>query len=157
MALCLVPLLMRAIPLSMRAECGVAGFIALDLFQMLSQQLCRKMGAPTGSTFWAGQTVSNLQHSCLSGVLLCAVKDASFNPWLHSGSRLTELGVEEQFAFLRSQASNSQLTSRGYFKATARTQLRAGSLLEKEKAPPAQGEPALNPEELLGISCDFFP
>jgi hypothetical protein len=108
-ALNLAPLLHRTFPLALRAEVGVSGFVALDLFRMLAEDQCRKMKAPTGSTFWAAQTVVNMQSCCLAGILVTITKDEAFSPWRAGSARMSEISIEEQFSFLRRQSANAQL------------------------------------------------
>ena len=59
---------------------------------------------------------------CVSYLL---TKDAPGNPFLHGHQRMTELAIEEHFGELRSQATNAQLSARAFFKACARSMLRA--------------------------------
>jgi hypothetical protein len=67
------------------------------------------MKAPTGSTFWAAQTVVNMQSCCLAGILVTITKDEAFSPWRAGSARMSEISIEEQFSFLRRQSANAQL------------------------------------------------
>ena len=146
----LTPLLHRDVPLHLRCEIGVAGFVTLDVMRMLSEIWCRKLGAPTGSTFMATQTTVNLQAACLAGIVVCVTKEQHFSPW-HSGqSRMSELPVEEHFSFCRRQSANSQLSARAFWTAAARVCLRHGHLLNQEPPPKPTGEKPLTAEQFLG-------
>eukprot|EP00438_Fugacium_kawagutii_P008763 Skav206806 [mRNA] locus=scaffold1990:253368:261683:- [translate_table: standard] len=148
-AMNLVPLLHCKSTLADRCETGIAGFVTIDIMRFLAEILCKKMGAPTGSTFLAPQTATNIQASCLSGILLCITKDANFEPWKFGEARLTELPIEEFFSFCRRQSANSQLSARAYFHAAARVALRNSNLLNKEKVNRLKGEKALTREQPL--------
>ena len=148
-ALNLAPLLHRTFPLALRAEVGVSGFVALDLFRMLAEDQCRKMKAPTGSTFWAAQTVVNMQSCCLAGILVTITKDEAFSPWRAGSARMSEISIEEQFSFLRRQSANAQLTCRSFWQAAARVAISTGRKLNKEQPAPVQGEKPLGMEEFL--------
>lgn len=147
----LVPLMHRRVSLATRCEQGLSGFLTLDIMRMLAENTCRSMGLPTGSAFLAGQTITNLQASSLSGVILCITKSEEFNPWNWGHARLSELSIEEQFSFYRQQSANSQLTSRAFWRAAARTAMRTGRQLNCEpKAKDfVKGEKPLGKEELL--------
>ena len=148
-ALCMVPMLHRSVSLASRAELGLSGFVLVDLWRMCAEDTCKRLGAPTGSTFWANQTAVNLQSACLAGVLVTLTKNDEFNPWCCGQTRLTELPIEEHFSFLRRQSPNAQLSARGYFVAGARVALKTEKALVKERLPAAQGEPALTEEQRL--------
>eukprot|EP00438_Fugacium_kawagutii_P028424 Skav221014 [mRNA] locus=scaffold2350:235252:241894:- [translate_table: standard] len=116
-ALCLAPLQHRDMPLFMRCEVGVSGFVFLDLMKMCSEQLASKIGAPTGSTFLAGQTVTNIQSCALVGVIMTCTIEPWFQPWRYGSCRLTEMAIEEHFSACRRQSSNSQLSARAFWQA----------------------------------------
>ena len=156
-AMNLVPLLHRDLPLAARCEIGVSGFVGLDMMRMLSEVLCKKLGAPTGSTFMAAQTASNLQAACLSGILVCLTKDVHFNPWQFGQVRLSELPIEEHFSYCRRQSMNAQLSARAFWQAAARVSLRNGKLLSQENAPKITGETPLTNEQFLEVLMTKTP
>ena len=148
--MCTSPLLHKNLPLSLRCEISLAGFLSLDMFKILADETCQSFGSPTGSCFMAPQTVYNLQGVALATVVITVTKDAEWQPWRHGECRLAELPIEEFFSFLRRQSSNSQLSARGYFQASARTAMKHGKLLNALK--PADfkgGEPPLEDAVLL--------
>ena len=151
-AMCTAPLLHRHLSLAARCELGLAGFLVLDLFQVMATDFCNRASLPTGSCWMAAQTQFNLQGCALSAVLICISKDASWHPWKMGRGRLSELSVEEWFAALRQQSPNSQLSCRSFFKAAARTQLQNGKRLNASKPPSYSDEPALTEEQLLAIT-----
>ena len=119
-----------------RRSAALAGFLCLDLFQMCAHQTCVKMKLPKGSCFLAPQTVHNLQGTALATVVICATKDTGFEPWSFDHCRLSEISVEEYFGMLRSRSSNSQLSTRGYFYASALQAMRSNYALNKTKRKP---------------------
>lgn len=146
----LAPLLHRDVPLETRCELGLSGFLCLDVFQMLSHDMDRTLNLPRGSSFWAPQTVLNLQSACLSGVLMTLTKDETFSPWTFGNCRLTELPVEEHFSFCRGQSSNSQLSCRAFWQASARVSMRTGKKLNEMKHATIKGEKPLTAGAFLG-------
>lgn len=143
--------------LAVRAELGLSGFVALDIFQMLSQDTCRSMGLPAGAAFWAPQTVSNLCACSLGTIAMILSKDPRFNPWENGSARATEITVEEWFSQLRGQSNNAQLTCRSFWQAAARVACKNGRLLTEEKPHNCAIENPLTHEEfLLKIASIFF-
>ncbi|CAK9098701.1 ZnF_CDGSH domain-containing protein [Durusdinium trenchii] len=135
-ALCVAPALHKRMTLKERCSAALAGFLCLDLFQMCAHQTCVKMKLPKGSCFLAPQTVHNLQGTALATVVICATKDTGFEPWSFGHCRLSEISVEEYFGMLRSRSSNSQLSTRGYFYASALQAMRSNHALNKTKRKP---------------------
>ncbi|CAK8996274.1 unnamed protein product, partial [Durusdinium trenchii] len=131
--LCLAPAFHRDISLQERAEAALSGFLCLDMFQMLAMDKCKQMCLPAGSTFMAPVTCANLQYVALSTVVVCLTKDIDFEPWRYGNARLTEIAIEQVFGHLRSQMSNSQLTTRQYFAADARQSFRSSNTLNRIK------------------------
>lgn len=155
--MCISSLLHRNMTLQDRAEAGLAGFLSLDLFRMVAEEKCDAFCLPRGSLFMAGQTCFNIQGVALSAAVMTLCKDANWHPWKQGTCRLSELPVEEWFSLLRRQSSNAQLSARGYFAAGARTMLKHGKLLNKEKPMERKPEKPLTDAECLGsIDLDFF-
>lgn len=152
----LVPQLHRSVSLQHRCELGVSGFVGLDIMRMLAEETCTRFNVPTGSTFYAGQTLSNLQATCLSGILVTLTKPTDFDPWTRGHCRLSELPIEEHFSLLRRQSGNAQLSCRGFWQAAARVSLKTGVDLNREKPFTLQGQPALSPEECLSRLLNTF-
>ena len=148
-ALNLAPLLHRDLSLATRCELGLCGFVAMDLFRMVSEEKTKEMGMPTGSGYMAPQTCSNLQSCALAGVLITVTLDEHFNPWKFGNARLSELPIEQWFSFLRAQSPNAQLSSRAFWQAAGRVALRTGQALMKETPVPAGFDSALGEEEFL--------
>ena len=151
-AMNLVPLLHRRVSLSQRCEVGVSGFCSLDLMRMLAEGLAKKLGAPKEACWMAHQTSSNLQASCLAGILITITKSDQEDPWHWGSNRLSELAIEEHFGLCRTQSNNAQLSARGFFQAAAKVTLRSGRMLDKAKADVSQchrSEKPLTREELL--------
>ena len=134
--------------LQQRVEVSISGFVAFDVFSMLAKDRCNRMRLPRGSCWFAPQTASNLQAISLSLVILALSKPKDIEPWRHGSNRLSELSIEQHFGVLRGQSSNSQLSCRSYWQASARSALKLQNQLTREKAIPGHEE-ALSPEELL--------
>ena len=77
---------------------------------MTAEEKTVEMKMPKGAGFMASQSVGNLQGCCLSVVAIVNTLDASWQPWRHGHARLSELPIEQWFAFLRAQSPNSQLS-----------------------------------------------
>ena len=155
-ALNLSPILHRGVPLAVRAELGVSGFVMLDIMKMVADELNDTLRLPTGSSFLAPQTMCNLQSTSLVGILICISKDETWSPWQHGHSRLSELSIEEHFAYLRQQSPNAQLSARAFWKAACRVSLRASKTLNAQKDVVNQGEKPLTQKEFLASSCHVF-
>lgn len=123
---------------------------------MVSDEICTKRSLPTGSCFMAGQTCTNIQGCALSLVVLALTKETSFEPWKFGNARLSELPVEQWFSSLRSQSSNSQLSCRAFYQASARVLMKHGKLLDNIKAEPIQGTPPLSEAEFLATNIKTF-
>ena len=154
-ALAAAPVLNKNISLCQRCELALTGYLALDVFHMLSERRCLAMGLPKGSCGMAGQTRTNLQACCLSIISLALSKDKTFNPFTFGFGRIAELGIEHHFASLRKQSPNSQLSARGFWAADCRQALRANKVAMQEK-PPGAGDGALSHEQFLGQGWFFF-
>lgn len=96
----------------------------------------------------AGQTQTNLQSCAMAAVVVALTKDAETCPWQASHGRLSELAIEQFFGALRSQSGNSQLTSRAYFRASARHAMQMSKQLNQDKPLPGR-EAALSNAEFL--------
>ena len=120
-----------------RCECAMTGYVTLDLFSLLAEAKCKSLGLPRGSLFLAPQTLLNLQLVCLSTIVVCASKQRVGDVWARGHCRMTELGIEEWFGRLRSQSSNAQLTSRGFWRAATRQMLHES----RERGPPNKCKP----------------
>lgn len=142
-------LITKSFTLQERLELAVSGYVAMDLFSLLAAEPCRKMKLPTGSTFLASQTRINIQAVSLATICVCASKSSQMNPWSAGNVRLSELAIEEFFGMIRSQSSTGQLSSRGYFQASARNSLKMLKQMEHNKHLP-DGEPALTDEQQPG-------
>ncbi|CAK8991551.1 Uncharacterized protein SCF082_LOCUS2894 [Durusdinium trenchii] len=148
-ALCLSGLVHRDLTMAERCENAVSGFVGMDLFKILADRKCKAMELPAGSCFYAGQTLSNAQSAALATMVVTLTKPPWYNCFDHGNGRLTEISVEQWFAGIRQQSSNSQVSARSYFLACARQNLRAGEILNKLKATPARQEAALTDSEWL--------
>lgn len=148
--MCISPLLHGNLPLADRAEIGLAGFIACDLWFMLAQDRCAQMGLPKGSCSMAPQTIYNLQGCALVAVVMTITMQEAWAPWRNGQCRLSELPIEEWFSLLRRQSSNAQLSCRSFWQAGTRQALKHGTFLNKEKADKRHTEPALSEAALLG-------
>ena len=139
--------------LSLRQRCvvGLCGFICLDVFDLVSAHSASQHNLPKGSCSMASQTTRNLQAVGLSGVILTVAKPAHLHPWARGHGRLTEIAIEQFFSSLRQQSSNSQLSCRAYWQASARQALRTKQTLTKIKLPQDADEPALDDAALLGV------
>ena len=144
------PLLHTRMSLQERCETALTGFVAMDLFRMVSDRLCHERKLPKGSLFMANQTSSTLQLAALSAAVICLTKDPTWDGFRVGHGRLTELSIEQHFGCIRQQSQNSQHSCRSYFLASARQTLRMHKILSKQSAP-NRTEPKLTPEELLGF------
>lgn len=154
--MCSASLLHRDFGLATRAECGLCGFLTLDMFVMQANQRCDKFNQPKGSMSMAPQTTFNIQAVALSAVAIAASKPAGFHPWKCGSVRMSELAIEEWFSLLRAQSANSQLSARGYFAASTRAALKHGRQLNKVKATSFPEEPALSQEQRLGMPWNVW-
>ena len=131
-ALCLSGLVHRDLTMAERCENAVSGFVGMDLFKILADRKCKAMELPAGSCFYAGQTLSNAQSAALATMVVTLTKPPWYNCFDHGNGRLTEISVEQWFAGIRQQSSNSQVSARSYFLACARQNLRAGEVEQVE-------------------------
>jgi hypothetical protein len=120
---------------------------------MTAEEKTVEMKMPKGAGFMASQSVGNLQGCCLSVVAIVNTLDASWQPWRHGHARLSELPIEQWFAFLRAQSPNSQLSARGFFQASCRMSLKHNKQLMCEKPVPAGSQGALSEDEFF--SCRY--
>ena len=148
-ALNTAPLIHRDMKLTVRAETSLCGFIVCDLFRLLAVELQHAMSVPTGSTFLAPQTATNIQSVALATVVICLSKSEHFSPWTHGKCRLSELPVEHWFGALRKTSTNSQLTARMYWMAGAKESLKLNKLLNQRGLHAEKSEPALTQEQYL--------
>ena len=148
--MCVASLLHTRLTLMQRAEIAVAGFVSLDIFRLLAAKRCSALALPTGSTFMSPQTLFNIQGVALSALVVTVTKEENWHPFSHGQCRLSELGVEEWFSLLRRQSSNAQLTTRGFFQASARTTMHHGKILNKLMPRSKTPEPPLTDEQSLG-------
>ncbi|CAK9102662.1 unnamed protein product [Durusdinium trenchii] len=130
-----------------RCECSLGGFLALDLFKIVADRLCKERNAPTGSFFLAKQTMLNLQATALTTVVICVTKEAGWSPWVYGFQRLSEQAIEQHFGHLRCQATNAQLSTRAYWMACARTLMKTNEELNRSKKAKVRQEPHLSDEE----------
>lgn len=136
-----------------RVESGLAGFLCVDIFRILAAHKCEKMRLPTGSTFMASQTCSNLQSCALASVVLCLTKHREFDPWRSGDCRLSELSIEQYFGHLRIQSSNSQLSTRAYFHAAWKHALKVDKKLIKQQPHSGSDAPLSASEPLSDEHC----
>lgn len=148
-ALCISPANHKNMTLLQRCECSLGGFLALDLFKIVADRLCKERNAPTGSFFLAKQTMLNLQATALTTVVICVTKEAGWSPWVYGFQRLSEQAIEQHFGHLRCQATNAQLSTRAYWMACARTLMKTNEELNRSKKAKVRQEPHLSDEELL--------
>ena len=138
-----------------RCENAISGFVALDIFRLLSESLCSNLGMPKGTCSMAAQTCLNLQSCALTAAIICFTKNHDFEPWYNGFGRLTELPIEQFFSFCRRQSENSQLSARAYWQARARQCLKMEKLIAKEHAAKS-GSPALSQDQRLGMASGQF-
>ena len=143
------PILHQKLSLKDRCECGLTGFLALDVFRCLAEERCSSYDMPKGSMFMAPQTSYNLMGSALIATCICICKDPNFHPWKVGTARLSEMAVEEWFSMLRRQSSNAQLSARSFFQAAARMQQKNGKTLNNLRATQPKPEPPLTEQEPL--------
>lgn len=148
-AMCSAAVLHRDLSLLARTEVALSGFLALDLYRMLSDARCSRLNLPKGSQFMAPQTLFNLQGLSLAVACIACSKDSNWHPWAVGSARLSELSVEEWFSHLRRQSPNAQLSARGFFQAASRQLLKHGRLLNKEKPMKRKESPCLSDAQLL--------
>ena len=140
-----------------RATNCMSGFLLLDMFKMVSDFRCSKLSLPKGSLFLANETCRNLQHCSLSMIQVVLSKHAKTDPWAHGHHRLCELGVEEHFGRLRTQASNAQLSARSFWKACARDMMKSfGPSSVPPKLPPCVEVHPLSDQEFEAASLSAF-
>ena len=153
-SMCIAPANHKPLSLSERCELSLAGFISLDLFKILADQLCSERGLPKGTLYFANQTLENLQSTALNTVLLACTKPSHWSPWQHGFCRVSELPIEQYFGHLRVQSQNAQLSSRSYWLASARTAFKTGrELNQKGKTVPVKKpEPCLTEKQPLGFA-----
>lgn len=140
--------------MQLRCELGIAGFLSIDLFALLSREWEKRLHLPAGSAFMARQTREVLQSCALAGVVVCISKHESMEPFKRGFMRLTEISIEQYFGNLRTQHPNAQMSARSFFQSSARHQLRQNKDLFKQKAPKVDGDKPLSSREQLGqIIC----
>eukprot|EP00435_Cladocopium_sp_Y103_P037650 s1066_g10.t1 len=149
-AMCLAPLVHQQMTLQQRCEIGIAGFLSMDLFALLSRDWEKRLRLPAGSGFMAKQTREVLQACSLAGVLVCISKDEYMEPFKRGFMRLTEISIEQYFGMLRTQHANAQMSARSFFHSSARQQMRQNKDLFKQKAPKTDGDKPLTQREQLG-------
>lgn len=149
-ALNAAPLLHQRMSLKERCETALTGFVAMDLFRMVSDGICHERKLPKGSLFMANQTSANLQLASLTAALICLTKEDSWDAFRTGHGRLSEASIEQFFGQIRQQSQNSQHSCRSYFLASARQTLRMHKILSKQ-SPPNRTEPKLTEAELLGF------
>ena len=145
----LAPCFHTALRLKDRCELALTGFICLDLFRILADDLCSGMQLPRGSCYMASQTMQNLQTSALGVITLCVSKEKSFNPWVFGFGRTTELCIEQTFGMLRVQSRNAQLSTRAFLQADARLAMKNSKVLNREKVRTMVDEEPLTDSEFL--------
>ena len=151
----LAPCFHTALRLKDRCELALTGFICLDLFRVLADDLCSGMQLPRGSCYMAAQTVQNLQSSALGVITLCVSKEKSFNPWTFGFGRTTELSIEQTFGMLRVQSRNAQLSTRAFLQADARLAMKNSKVLNREKVRTMVEEEPLTDSEFLLLCLNY--
>ena len=146
----LAPLLHTDLTMETRAELAAAGFTALELFKLLSEERCRDMKLPKGSCQMAPQSIANLVGVSLHVLVMSVTLDPEMDPWRFGTLRLSELPVEQWFSACRAQSNNSQLSTRGYWQASARTSLKNSKVLNSQKAVGLGNHRPLTEDEFLG-------
>lgn len=149
-ALNLVGLLHSDLSLAERCEASVAGFVLMDIVQMLAAAKAHKLGMPVGSCQMARQTITNLQSCSMAAIIFCLTKEPAFQPFDHGFARMSELPIENWFGFIRVQSSNAQHSARSYWQSVGRQQLKHGKLLLNAKTPRPSSEKPLSDTVLLG-------
>ena len=119
-----------------RVELGISGFIALDLWALVSTKMEKDTGVGKGKMQMANQTRRALQDIALSVVAMCASKPEAWAPWSRPHT-LSEIHLERYFGQLRSQFTNSDMNARSYFAAAAR--VARATAKKVSKIPQAEG------------------
>ena len=151
LAMTLAPCFHTSLRLKKRCELALTGFLCLDLFKILADDLCSGMQLPRGSCYMAPQTVQNLQSAALGVITICVSKDRSFNPWTYGFGRTTELSIEQTFGMLRVQSRNAQLSTRAFLQADARLAMKNSKVLNREKVRATPNEEPLTDTECLAL------
>ena len=87
-----------------RSENSVAGFVLVDLFNLLSRITAARARIPQTACFLAPQTKENLQRAtCLMAMTICYTKATQGDYW-RSANRVSEISIEKFFGRLRAQA-----------------------------------------------------
>lgn len=147
------PMAHRTMTVENRVENSMSGFILLDIFMMLANRQCSKLGLPKGSLYLAPETVRNVQQVALGCIAVCLTKSADGSPWQYGEQRLSELAIEQLFGRLRTQSSSAQLTARSYWKACCRDMMRSSQFRKKTAVRiPAEGEEPLSPDAFYHAS-----
>lgn len=106
------------------------------------------MGLQAGSNFLAPQTLDVLQAVALATIVVTVSKDQGLAPWSHGHARLSEISIEEFFGQCRAQSNNSQLTTRGYFQASALLSMKASKQLNQKDQRRRPSEKGLSEQPL---------
>ena len=149
MSLCAV--MHRELSLSERCENALTAFVALDLFTLLSEDLCTERHLPRGSLFVARQTTTILQSCALAGIIICLTKPNEFAALETGFGRCSEIPIEQHFGHLRTQYASGQMTTRAFMMASARQAHKISKILAKYADKPRQQrvQEPLTDQELL--------
>ena len=151
----IAPLLHQRMTLSERCEVGLAAFVSLDLFAILSKDVERRQHLPNGAAFLAKQTREALQACALSAAAIALGKNEDWEPWHRGHARLSEISIEQWFGSLRCQHSNAQMSLRQYFMSSARQMLKTHKALNEVRPVQRDSVKPLTAREPL--DCIFSP
>ncbi len=141
----------KTMKLSERLQNAMSGYLLVDMFNMFSEQECKRRNLPRGSLSMSPQTSKNLQYVAMGIIGVCATLGDRPSPWCQGHLRMTELPIEEHFGRLRVQSASAQLSVRSFWRAAARDMVRQ-SRSRADKGPaflPAEASEVLH-------ECDFY-
>eukprot|EP00435_Cladocopium_sp_Y103_P017067 s1083_g4.t1 len=121
------PMLHKSMPLAIRTENAMCGFVLMDLWKLMADRLASQRGLQRGTLWLANQSMRNIQSIALSLITVALSKHPIGNFWSHGHVRLGEVAIEEHFGRLRAQSSSANLTARSYWKAACREVLSKAS------------------------------
>ena len=113
-------MLHKSMPLAIRTENAMCGFVVMDLWKLMADRLASKRGLQRGVLWMANQSMKNIQSIALSLITVALSKHPIGDFWSHGHVRLGEVAIEEHFGRLRVQSSSANLTARSFWKAACR-------------------------------------
>lgn len=142
----------KTMPMAVRAENALTGYVLLDLFRLCADRRCVARALPKGTLWMAGQTHKNLQSAALGILSVTLSKDTLGDYFKFGHCRMSELPVEEFFGRLRSRSSTSQLTARAYWRSAGKEMMRHLKSAKKSNFSDHSEVPPVTAEEFYQIS-----